>query len=225
MLFRSPSGEGDSLASYQFRLYDEDMRLIEEYPKKYANTPMIEQTIKDLEPNRKYILQLLTESLHGVMVDLIKEFIPIYDFPILGETTFLVENLKDKPSVKIDFELYQINGTVNNGESISFDDNTWVNLNGKSIHYDTDFYIEDDFIMKLWCKDLDNNEVICKIFDGNDGVLDIVYSYKRVHVCKYRVGTPHENHVVCNTVVDPSKNIFITLKQVNNMIDLVCQQQ
>lgn len=221
----TPSIEEDPLMSYQFYLYDENMILINEYPKKYAisHSSMIEQTVNNLESGVKYILRLRTESSHGVIVNLTKEFTPLYNFPILGETTFNVDNLTDKPSVKISYELYQIEGAQTNGNSVSYEDNTWINLVGKSIHYDKDFYIKDDFIIKLWCKNLENNKVICRI-SGNEGIIEFVYLYKHIHVYKYKNGSKYQNHIACKTVINPLKNTFIILKQVENMMNLTCQQ-
>lgn len=223
--YEVPPQERDPLESYQFTLYDSEMRLINKYPKKYANTPMIEQTIKDLEPNRQYILTLRTESQHGVVVNLTEEFIPTYDFPILGETTFLVENLKDKPSVRVAFEVYQIDGTIIGDEHVSFSDNTWVNLSGKVVRYDTDFHIDDDFIMKLWCKGLNEGRLVCEISDNNGSTLELSYLRNRIHVYKYRNNSPHSSYVVCDTEIDGLENVFIMVKQVDNMINIVCQQQ
>ena len=222
--YTMPVGEHDPLVSYHFELYDKNMRLINKYPKRYPSGVMVEQIVKDLEVDKEYNIRFKAESSHGRIVDIVREFTPTYEPPILGETTFLVNNLESKPSVKIEYELYQIDGTVMNGEYISFEDDTWVDLKNKSIYYNTDFHIEDDFVLKLWFKDLDNNKTILKMVGDNGSSVKIIYSYNRIHVCKYRGNSPHSTHVVCRKTISPDQSTFMIVKQIDNMIDITCQQ-
>ena len=123
------------------------------------------------------------------------------------------------------FEVYQIDGTIIGDEHVSFSDNTWVNLSGKVVRYDTDFHIDDDFIMKLWCKCLNEGRSVCEISDNNGSTLELSYLRNRIHVYKYRNNSPHSSYVVCDTEIDGLENVFIMVKQVDNMINIVCQQQ
>lgn len=216
-----PSEEGDPLMSYSFILYDENMGEIEKFPKKYAGGGNIEQTVKNLEANVKYIIYLETESTHGVVTKLFKEFIPLYDFPILGDTKFIVTNLRDKPSVKVEFELYQISGKVVDGGFLDFEDNTWVDLKNRSLQYDKDFCIDKDFVLKLWCKDLDDNSTILKMSNDN-GRIEIAYLGGYIHI--FKCSSAYCNHIVCPEAINSTKDIYIFLAQEKDKLNLICHQ-
>lgn len=221
-IYSIPAGEDDPLISYQYTLYDENLNIINQYDKKYITdaNPNIEQVVTNLEYNKQYNIKLHTESLHGVVVNLIEPFRAIYEFPIMGDTTFVLENVPQKPSVQISFYVKQIDGEGE--DNIHYEDNTWVNLIDNTISYEKDFLVEKDFVAKIWCKDLVNNKTLFKI-QGADGVIELIYFHKRIHVFKYRNNSP-KYHIVSDILINPIEYTFILLKQQNNRLNLVCQQ-
>lgn len=219
-----PVDEGDILVSYQFFLYDNENRLIEQFDKKYyAKTPLIEQTIKNFENGVPYKLTLKTESNHGILASVTKTFIPMYDFPIIGDVPFTLKNVPKKPSIEISFDLIQVDGEKDNEDSLIYENSTWVNLQDDKVFYDKDFLLKKDFVLKIWCKDLIEDETICKL-QGVDGSIELVYSRGFIQAIKQANNCPYVNRIVSYVPIVNEIEMFICLKQLDDLMELAVEQ-
>lgn len=173
--------EGDQLQSYRFLLYDNLDNLLITYNEKYGLP--IEQQIENLQNNKVYKIELRTLSVHGMQFSSgLIPFVAQYIEPKFASAVNL-RNLKDRASIEVACHLMQIIGEVGSG-SISYEDNDWINLLNGYVYFQEGFYVENDFTLKLWCKQIPVNSVFLKMI-GRRGNIILKYQDDEIHLYKY----------------------------------------
>lgn len=161
--------EGDTLYSYQFVLL-KDGQTISQSP--ILTDGLLQYQFSSLENKTNYIIKLITLTNGNVETITEETFYCLYQQSRM--TALLTAKMSEKQGA-VTLEVYakQIRGRVESGE-IQYIDGEWCDTHGGVIIFDKDspFKVEVDFTMKLWARDLeDNNAMLIKL--SND-ICDIV---------------------------------------------------
>lgn len=208
--------ENDLLNSYRFLLYDNLDNLLYSYPEKFDK--LLQQQIEDLQNNNTYKIELKTLSENGMEYSSgLIPFVASYIEPKLASVINL-SNLKDSASVEIVCHLIQIIGKVGSG-SISYENDEWVNLLDGMVYFQDGFYIEDNFTLKLWCKQLPLNDVFLRL-KGKQGEIYLKYQDNRIYLYK-TIGTNVYYYIFSDEIL-PSNNdtVFISIQQKDNYCNI-----
>ena len=143
-------------------------------------------------------------------------FVASYIEPKLSSVMNLT-NLKDSASVEVLCHLIQIIGQVGSG-NISYEDNDWINLLNGMIYFQDGFYIEDNFTLKLWCKQLPLNDIFLKL-KGRQGEIHLKYQDNKVYLCK-QVGSVY--YYIFSDEIYPTNDdvIYICIQQIDNYCNI-----
>lgn len=225
--------EGEQLQSYRFLLYDKNKDLIKSFPEQfYDGTGNLNQEITGLDNGELYYIQVKTESANGLLTDTESIwFKPFYVIPRLS-VVLAPENLKEQGAIKLSANIIQIIGKLydNNGNQINplnieYISDEWLDLT--RIDYDRLVFdegfdiIQNNFVLKMWCKNIYDNEVFLTLHSPY-GKIELIKYDNRVHA--FKAGKYHKlkSHFVSNEF-DFNTNLqyMIYLKQVNNLIDII----
>jgi len=208
--------ENDELQSYRFLLYDNLDNLLITYNEKYGLP--IEQQIENLQNNKVYKIELRTLSVHGMQSSSgLIPFVAQYIEPKFSSAVNL-KNLKDRASIEVACHLIQIIGEVGSG-SISYEDDDWINLLEGSVYFQEGFYIENDFTLKLWCKQLPVNSTFLKLM-GRRGNIILKYEDNQIHLYKYVYDSlPYH---IFSQEINPTNDdtVYICVQQKDNYCNL-----
>lgn len=208
--------ENDLLNSYRYLLYDNLDNLLYSYPEKFDK--LLQQQIEDLQNNNTYKIELKTLSEHGMEHS--SGLIPFVASYIEPKLTSIINlsNLKDSASVEIACHLIQIIGEVGSG-NISYEDDEWVNLLDGMVYFQDGFYIEDNFTLKLWCKQLPLNDVFLKL-KGKQGEIILKYQDNRIYL--YKTIGANVYYCIFSDEIFPTNNdtIFISMQQKDNYCNI-----
>lgn len=225
--------EGEQLQSYRFLLYNENKNLIKSFPEKfYQNEDSLTQEIAGLQNGKLYYIQIKTESVNGLLSETnLIWFKPFYITPKLSVVLF-PENLPEQGAIKLSANIVQIIGKLydNNGKLIDpniveYIDDEWLDLTRldyDKLVFDNAFDIlQNDFIMKIWCKNILDNKTFLILYSPYGNIKLIKYD-NRIHAFKTNKYHNIKSHFVSDVFNFVDNNQYmIYLKQVNNLIDIL----
>lgn len=204
--------EGDTLVSYRFLLYDNLDNLLYTYPEKLDG--LLQQQIEDLQNNKVYKIELKTLSEHNMESSSgLIPFVASYIEPKLSSVMNL-RNLKESASVEVLCHLIQIIGEVGSG-NISYEDGDWIDLSNGMIYFQEGVHIEDNFTLKLWCKQLPLNDVFLRLKSNRQGEIYLKYQYDKIYLYK-QIGNVYY-HIFSDEIY-PTENdvVYICIQQIDN---------
>lgn len=212
----------DTLQSYRYILYDTSQNLLESFSEVYST--VLTQEVDGLKNGTDYYIQLLCIGQHGreYKTDLIK-FTPNFITPLLSATLTLTNN-NDKGSINVLGNVVEANGVIKSG-AISYSDG-WVDLKtgNATIEFSEGVMMENNFVLKLFAKNIEDDVDIIKIVFGN-GYLEIVKSNNRIHCYKnLNNSTLMPSHFASSLVeMTEVSNLVIWLKSINGLIDVIVE--
>jgi hypothetical protein len=155
--------DGDTLLSYQFILYKNGVTVEEGT----VNTDkLLVQQFNNLENKTDYSISLIVKTENGVEATLTQDFYCIY----LQTRLSSIMNVKNDPKegmINIETYIKQIIGYVASGNTeVTYIDGEWADLHNSLVRYDSTspFRLENDFTMKIWARDFEDNVMIMRIY-------------------------------------------------------------
>ena len=224
------------LQSYRYLLYDSNQNLIQSFREQFADgSQPLTQEITSLENGVLYYLEVKTISANGQLGTSGKvNFRPFYIAPRLF-VTLTSENLSEQGAIKISANLIQIIGKLydQNGDEINpldieYVDDDWIDLtrpNYDKLIFNEGFNIlQDDFLMRIWCKNIPDNMVFLKL-NSAYGRIELVKYNDMIHAFKYINNSNVVSHFASNElVINQDEEFIIEAKQVNHLIDLLIEK-
>lgn len=209
----------DALESYRFLLYDANQTLLQTFDEQFGAP--ISQEVAGLENDKRYYIEIITLSSKGMSGTSGKiQFLAQYIQPKLNSILSL-ENMPDQAAIKITANVVQIIFELTGG-TYSYEDNEWINLENGVIAAGTPFRIENNFVMKLWCKSLPIDYPFVMLL-GEQGTLTLKYYHDRIWLQKKVGSTTYTLMSNVLTNLQSTDVIGIAVKQVNNRCDLLVE--
>lgn len=165
--------ENETLYSYQYLLYSNEGTLLD-YSSELTDGLLTWQlTNTTLENKTNYTITLITISENGLTSTLTQDFYCIFTQTRLPAT---VEISTDSSEGAVTFTSYvrQILGEIVYGDSIKYIDSEFADLHDIVISFNKNgaFRNEGDFTLKLWAKDLENNNnMLLKVITSDGYIL------------------------------------------------------
>lgn len=212
----------DVLNSYKFILYDQNNILIQTFDKKFDG--LLQQEITGLDNGVTYKLELLTTSVNGLQGTSGKlSFTPSYIQPRLNSVLTL-ENIPNQGAVSVTANVIQIIGQTypTSGVTLTYESNDIVDLtDGNQVIFDEGFTCDSNFIMKIWCKTLTDNQTFLTLY-GDYGRIEFKLYQNKIHAYKYYNNCDICSHFASNelTSIQSTDNLFVWVKQINNLMDI-----
>lgn len=224
--------EGELLQSYRFLLYDSNKDLIKSFPEQfYSGTGNLSQEIAGLDNGELYYIQVKTESVNGLLTDTeLIWFKPFYITPRLS-VVLTPENIKEQGAIKLSANIIQIIGKLYdnlgnqiNPLSVEYIDDEWLDLTRidyDKLVFDDGFNIlQSNFMLKMWCKNILDNEVFLTLYSPY-GKIELIKYNNMIHVFKTSKYHNLKSHFVSDEFdFDANLQYMIYLKQVDNLIDI-----
>lgn len=204
--------ENDLLVSYRFLLYDHLDNLLITYPEKLDG--LLQQQVEDLQNNKTYKIELRTLSESGMESSSgLIPFVARYIEPKLASVVNL-SNLKDYAGVEVTCHLIQIIGQVGSG-TISYENDEWINLKNGVVYFQDGFYVDDDFTLKLWCKELPVNSTFLRL-KGKQGEISLRYQDDKIYLYK-TIGINNYYYIFSDEILPTSTDIvYIAIQHKDN---------
>ena len=213
----------EPISSSKFILYDNQKNQISISPEIFGLP--IQYQFDLLENNTNYFATCESISQHGLLNSTgYVGFMTQYQAPRVNNVLALNNQSQDASilaSCKIIRVLGQVIGNYN------YEDDDWINLKviNSMVYFDdaNGFEMDSNFTLKIWCKDIEEDEVITTIYGYNSiDKIEIQYYNNRFHAFKKACGLT--NHYASNLLtVLPSDNVFIWCEQIEGTIILECE--
>lgn len=162
--------EEEKLYSYQYFLYSEEGNLIN-YSDELTDSALTYQ-FSDLENKTNYVIKLVVKTENGLETTFSQDFYCIYS-QIRLPASITLKNDDSIGAVIFSSDVRQILGEVIYGSNPIYIDNDWLNLHDMILSFNSDgaFRNQGDFTLKLWTKDMENNNMLCKIITDHGYIL------------------------------------------------------
>jgi len=212
--------EEESLQSYIFYLYDSSQYLIAQSPEIYSETISYEFT--ELENSETYYIELkiVTDNEMQYSTGLI-EFVPRYISPRFASAIEL-ENSPSDASVFVKCNVIRIIGTT--GVAPVYIDDNMIDLTNDVATFSQGFSVKGDFDLRVWAKNIIENEVFLTIKSLNNDRLELKLIENKVYLYKYLGDTYILQKLISDVLIGIAGNIlFINVKHSNNLYDLYCE--
>lgn len=209
----------DALQSYRYILYDKNQVPIKTFNELFDG--LLQQEIAGLEHLETYYLELKTISTLGMEgTSGLKKFIPSYIQPRLA-TVVDLQNLKDKAAIQVTANIIQLIFKTSNGASPIYLDGDWIDLNNQMIYLQEGLMIDNNFTLKMWCKNVEVNKTNVKLYSPL-GTFEVKYFDNRFHVYKYIKGTNIYYHIYSDEIYPISTDtVCIVLQHINNFCNIM----
>lgn len=226
--------QGELLQSFEFNLYNANGVLLSTSGVKYSED--IIYTVNGLEDNTAYYIELITNTVNGMVTSTDRILINVdYEQPAFF-TINQLENLCDTGQIQISSNIKVIIGKSNPKPPI-YIDNKEVDLrkNGSYVLFDEGFSIDKDFTLKLIGRDFNENTQIIKLagkditivlnymidtVSQNENMYFIeMYCYNNLTTFKYYIKS---NYILPPT---PKEDIFIWLRRIDSLYDLIIENK
>lgn len=216
--------QNELLQQYEYYLYDNNKNLLQSYPVQYTASTPLTQSISNLNNGVVYYVRILTISVNGQSSDSgYVQFTPQY-VTLLLNSTLTATNIPSTGSVQIQANIIQVLGTMTAGTP-TYTNSTWIDLtNGQQVTFQQGFNInQDNFILKLWCKNIPNDKVFLTI-KSNSGHIDLEIDSNQVHVFRYLNNCSVVAHFVSNTYTFVQNvGFMIYVKSLGGLMDISVQ--
>jgi hypothetical protein len=175
--------DGDTLLSYQFILYKNGVAVEEGTVK---TDKLLVQQFNNLENKTDYSILLIVKTENGVEATLTQEFYCIY----LQTRLSSIMNVTNDPKegmINVETYIKQIIGYVASGNTeVTYIDGEWADLHNSLVRYDSTspFRLENDFTMKIWARDFENNVMIMRIYQDL-GYIELTKQGNYFFISKY----------------------------------------
>lgn len=212
----------DILNSYRFILYDSSEVIIQSFPEVYSTS--ISQEIAGLDNGTTYKLELIVLSVNGLTGSSGKlSFTPNYIQPKLTSVLTL-ENIPSQASVKCTANIIQVLGKTYPTEGIQliYENNDWIDLtDGNQVLFDEGFTCNSNFLLKIWCKSLTDNQIFLTLY-CDYGRIEFKQYQNKIHAYKYYNNCDISAHFASNelTSIQNTDTLFVWAKQIDNMMDI-----
>ena len=210
--------QGELLQSYIYSLYDSNQILLSQSNEMYDDLLIYE--FSELENNTSYYIELkiLTINEMEITTGLI-EFIPHYIAPKFNSFIQL-ENNPQNASVKLTCNVIRILGT--NDTVISYENNEIVDLTNNHVYFQDGFSTSGNFVVKLWVKNININEVFFKLSTRDNITLELSLINNKIHLYKMRGEDYIVQHITVENEVIPTVDdiVFIDFRQINGLYNL-----
>ena len=213
---------GDGLKYYRFYLYDEYDNLLGMSNKVYS-LDGIEYTIENYNNLKKYKLKLYCETQSNIGVDYTIGLYTNYDQQsIYADIAFSID--KQKATNNVSVNIAQLTGT---GQQYTYADKDYVVIANDGYVNFVDKYktINNNFICKLWCKQLSNNALILEMKKLNDNdYIKVYFVDNAFRAYKYSCGVT--TFYVSNTLeisegIDiKTADVYFAIREYNGRIDM-----
>lgn len=217
--------QGEEIESYKFFLYDMNDSLIAASTQQYSSD--IKHSFSGLKDDGEYKIELTVETLHGMVVSTGKLYFRVnYITPQIG-AAIILENIHKDGTIKITSNIIDIVGKSNH--EVTYIDGEMADLrtNGRWIKFDEGFSINKDFTLKLWCKDLRNDNTIFLEMYGEKHTnntpykIQLSYHLNRIHL--YKIISNQRYYLYSQELSPLADDLFyIWIQKKDNLIDLKC---
>ncbi len=213
--------ESEAVNSYRFIIYDENQVELESFDEVYSTTLTQEIVVDN---GITYYARLITLSINGLQGDSgLLEFTPNYIQPRLNSVLTLT-NLPSQGSIQCQANVIQIIGQTypTSGVTLTYESNDIVDLtDGNQVIFDEGFTCDSNFIMKIWCKTLTDNQTFLTLY-GDYGRIEFKLYQNKIHAYKYYNNCDICSHFASNelTSIQSTDNLFVWVKQINNLMDI-----
>jgi len=211
-----------TLESYRYTLYTSASVLIESFDELYDG--LLTQQITGLENGITYKLCLTTMSVDGLTgTSGLITFTPNYSSPRLTSALTIVDT-PASAGVTLTASVIQVLGSSypTSGTTLTYVSNDWVDLtDGNAVLFDTGFTCDTDFILKIWCKTLTEDETFLTLY-GDYGTIKFKQYQNKIHAYKYLTGSTLTAHFASNALASIASTdvLFVWVKQISDAIDI-----
>ena len=211
--------ENVNLKSWRFIIYNENEVEIENSG--IQTSQNFNYLINNLKSNYNYYVEVQVTSAKNITVTTGKiAFQVSYSSPEVALN--LQANNHGKCGIKLTWDVIQIIGKIAEG-SISYIDNDWIDLTNGQISFLDGFKIENDFILKIWLKNIPVETDFLKIVNEY-GDISLNYYNNKIHAFKNLYMGGIIPHFASNTFdMTAGDTVFIFMQQINNLIELKAQ--
>jgi hypothetical protein len=206
--------EGELLQSYKFLLYNGQGVLLSVSPELFDGLLQYEFTGLQNGVTYKIELKVITVNQVEATTGLVS-FIPNYIQPRLA-TVITLKNIKDQASVEVSANIIQIIGY---GSNFTYENNEWANVKNGMVYFQDGFNINKDFTLKIWLKNITENEIFLRLL-GKYGEIRLIYYQNKIRA--YKIVNNFTSYFVSNeiTISAVDNVVFIFMQQINDLINL-----
>lgn len=214
--------EGDTLKHYQFFLYDKNGKFLGGSEKIFSAVDM-SYSIENYNNLQQYILVLDCVTQHNNSQTLTVYINTDYSQDnIYADISFILDKEKAVNNVIIDIK--QLTGT---GENYSYDkekNGDYVIIPDEGYVNFTDVYqvVTNNFLCRLWCKNLSENVPILKITQADgEGYVEVFFFKTKFYAYKYSCGL--KTRYVSNELdeeISEDTNIYFSIGYYNGRIEM-----
>lgn len=171
--------EGIPLYYYEFFIYDQDKEQIGYSGKIY------EQNISwrggGFENTKRYFVRLkVTTSREASYITDYIQFIALYEQPDLNSSITL-KNDNNEGAIRVIARVRKSVGVPDN--TPIYENDTWINLIDNRVVFDEGFYIGEDFVLQIWCKDIVEDMIFYKM---QSNIWNIYLVYQNENIILFR---------------------------------------
>lgn len=217
------SNSNDGLQSYKFYLYDVENNMIGFSSEKFDG--LLSYEFSSLRNGEIYKIEIKTISVLGMEnTSGLIQFIPDYIAPKLN-SILTVENIYDEGNIKLTANIISVLGVKVSG-TVTYENNDWVNLLSGVIKFEEGFKFNSDFTLKIWCKNLVDNQIFLELFSPI-GKIEIKRVGDRIEGFKYvtdslgiKLGTIFSKFVSNELSFLSTDILFIWVQHIDNLLDI-----
>lgn len=215
--------EGDGLKYYQFSLYDKSGKFLGSSEKIFSIADM-SYSIENYNNLQQYTLVLNCVTQHNNLQSLTVYINTNYSQDnVYANITFMLD--KEKATNNVTINISQLTGrgekysydSATNGDYVIISDDGYVNFT------DTYQVITNNFLCRLWCKNLSENIPILKITQADGkGYVEIFFSKTRFYAYKYSYGlkTSYVSNDLEIEEISTETNIYLSVGYYNGRIEM-----
>lgn len=205
--------ESDPISTYVANLYSSDQVLLKTSGVKTGSP--LEHRFDLMKNDLTYYIEFVATSKKGLSDSSgLIQFTVVYDNPSMY-FTLEAENIPDKASVKLKWELVQVIGKTN--ITPTYISGTKLDVRTGKVFFDEGFEIINDFTLKIWFEDIEPN-VDLVYLRGSNGTIRVQYeSDNMFHL--YKTIGQYTSHYATGEVV--GNVIFLCVQSNNGKMNLV----
>lgn len=177
----------------------------------------LEYMFSDLQNNETYYIEFQATSNKGLTASSgLVSFNVSYSAPNIN-LNLTAENT-DNAGIKLTMSVIQIVGQVSG--TVSYPDNTNIDVTNGSVYFQDGFTINSDFTLKLWIKSPKSKEDLL-ILNGTNGNFSLQYNAvdRKFYLCK-KINNI-KSYWVSDEVI--SDKYFVIIQQIDNQINIQAQ--
>lgn len=212
--------ENELVKSYNYYLYDLNGNLLTNSGNISDN--LYSYSFTGFKDDTAYLVEIKAITENGIMITSNKQqFYVNYEKPLFN-TAILLENMRDKASVKVNAKIFDVQGQLKNG-TMNYELDEWINLKNGTLEFieEKGFYLNSDFTLKLYFKDVTEFQVFLKLYNISypKDYYEFMYRQNRIYVTRYNNGIANYR-IYTDSEINNTLPICIWFQQKNGKLNL-----